>query len=63
MAEDTRRRGLADMKVRADTPDEKRVPDVGDEFIVTSVKRKHIWWIIELERKENDGHGDQTKKV
>jgi hypothetical protein len=42
------------MKIRADTIDENRVPNVGDRFVVTRVDKPHVWWNVELEKDERD---------
>ena len=40
------------MKIRADTNDENQVPNEGDIFIVTRVKKVAAFWDVELEKKE-----------
>lgn len=38
------------MRIRADTNNPAKVPNIGDLFIVSSVKKGAIWWTIELKR-------------
>ncbi|GAH45834.1 unnamed protein product [marine sediment metagenome] len=38
------------MRIRADTKDKEKIPELGDKFKVIRVDKKFIWWIIELEK-------------
>lgn len=37
------------MKIRADTNNEERVPEIGMKFSVANVQKISAFWIIELE--------------
>ena len=47
------------MRIRADTNNPKKVPAVGDLFIVRRVEKGPIWWRIELEKVEDSTGGRQ----
>lgn len=40
------------MRIRADTNDPAKVPEVGQTFRVVRVEQPWIWWTIELEEVE-----------
>lgn len=39
------------MKIRADTNNESKVPNVGDKFKVTKVEKVAAFYIVELEKE------------
>lgn len=39
------------MKIRADTNNENKVPDIGDTFVVTKVEKVAAFYIVELKKE------------
>lgn len=51
------------MKIRADTNNENKVPEIGDKFKVTKVEKVAAFYIVELEKEILDMNKTEKKET